>query len=74
MYMYINLCVVSFEILLESCVNVIDSCGDRQCGACQGLAPRMSGDGRPVREEVIRRYFKTITGHTLALLGSFLFL
>ncbi|XP_046424227.1 homeodomain-interacting protein kinase 2 isoform X3 [Neodiprion fabricii] len=29
-------------------------CGDRQCGACQGLAPRLSGDGRPVREDVIR--------------------
>ncbi|XP_061927396.1 homeodomain-interacting protein kinase 2 isoform X27 [Apis cerana] len=29
-------------------------CGDRQCGACQNLATRLSGDGRPVREEVIR--------------------
>ncbi|XP_031782290.1 homeodomain-interacting protein kinase 2 isoform X7 [Nasonia vitripennis] len=29
-------------------------CGDRQCGACQSLAPRLSGDGRPIREEVIR--------------------
>lgn len=37
-------------------MNIIDSCGDRQCGACQNLATRLSGDGRPVREEVIRRY------------------
>ncbi|XP_067209868.1 homeodomain-interacting protein kinase 2 isoform X10 [Linepithema humile] len=29
-------------------------CGDRQCSACQSLATRLSGDGRPVREEVIR--------------------
>ncbi|XP_034944991.1 homeodomain-interacting protein kinase 2 isoform X8 [Chelonus insularis] len=29
-------------------------CGDHQCGACQSLAPRLSGDGRPVREEIIR--------------------
>ncbi|XP_071863284.1 homeodomain interacting protein kinase isoform X13 [Bombus fervidus] len=29
-------------------------CGDQQCGACQNLATRLSGDGRPVREEVIR--------------------
>ncbi|KAI4495963.1 hypothetical protein M0802_008178 [Mischocyttarus mexicanus] len=34
--------------------DIIDSCGDRQCGACQNLATRLSGDGRPVREEVIR--------------------
>ncbi|XP_050481132.1 homeodomain-interacting protein kinase 2 isoform X13 [Bombus huntii] len=29
-------------------------CGDQQCGACQNLATRLSGDGHPVREEVIR--------------------
>ncbi|XP_063983186.1 homeodomain-interacting protein kinase 2 isoform X3 [Diachasmimorpha longicaudata] len=29
-------------------------CGDRQCGACQGLACHLSGERRPVREEVIR--------------------
>ncbi|XP_060817640.1 homeodomain-interacting protein kinase 2 isoform X12 [Bombus pascuorum] len=29
-------------------------CGDQQCGTCQNLATRLSGDGRPVREEVIR--------------------
>lgn len=49
---------------LESYLNVIDSCGDRQCGACQSLAPRLSGDRRPVREEVIRRYIYKETKYT----------
>ncbi|KAL6441634.1 hypothetical protein ACFW04_003636 [Cataglyphis niger] len=34
--------------------NATIDCGDRQCSACQSLATRLSGDGRPVREEVIR--------------------
>lgn len=45
-------------------MNIIDSCGDRQCGACQGLAPRLSGDGRPVRQEVIRRYLMKLRRST----------
>jgi len=41
-------------------MDIINSCGDRQCSACQSLATRLSGDGRPVREEVIRRYINVI--------------